>query len=307
MMSKDLTRRAALARLLQLGAATLAGHTLGHARPLFDGAQRADRATFEQIMRRAEELALADEPLGEVIGSIGRMFLGTPYVAHTLEVEGPERLVVNLRGLDCLTLVENSLALARCVKRGRTTMEEFQAELRSIRYRDGVLNGYASRLHYFTDWVHNNSQKGIVRDITPELGGTPSVRRIDFMSTHRDSYRQLTDDSVLEQIREAEKRVSASARTVIPQASVVNILPKLRTGDILGLSSTIDGLDIAHTGIAVRINGTVRLLHASLSRGEVVLTSGSIAEYLERQHQQDGCVVGRPREPEREPAQNSQP
>jgi hypothetical protein len=306
-MSTHLTRRAALARLLQLGAVTLAGRTAAHARSVVDGMQPTDRATFEQIMRRAEELALADEPLGEVIGSIGRMFLGTPYVAHTLEGEGPERLVVNLRGLDCLTLVENSLALARCVKRGRATMEEFQAELRLVRYRDGVLDGYPSRLHYFTDWLQNNGQKGVLRDITAELGGTPSMHPINFMSTHRESYRQMADDSVLGQIREAEERLSASARAVIPQESVAEILPKLRTGDILGLRSTIDGLDIAHTGIAVRINGTVRLLHASLSKGEVVLTRGSIAEYLERQHQQNGCVVGRPLEPEREPAEQSKP
>ena len=300
-MNRHLTRRAALARLLQLGAVTLTGPALMHARPIVDGAQRTDRATFDHIMRRAEELALADEPLGEVIGSIGRMFLGTPYVAHTLEVEGPERLVVNLRGLDCLTLVENSLALARCVKRGRATMEDFQAELRFIRYRDGVLDGYGSRLHYFTDWLHNNTQKGVIRDITAELGGAPSMRPIEFMSTHRDNYRQMADDSVLAEIHEAERRLSASSRTVIPRESVAEVLPQLRTGDILGLSSTIDGLDIAHTGIAVRINGTVRLLHASLSRGEVVLTRGSIAEYLERQRQQNGCVVGRPCEPQREP------
>jgi len=306
-MNRDLTRRAALARLLQLGAATVAGRAVVRARSLVDGMEPTDRASFEQMMRRAEELALADEPLGEVIGSIGRMFLGTPYVAHTLEVEGPERLVVNLRGLDCLTLVENSLALARCVKGGRTTMEEFREELRLMRYRDGVINGYPSRLHYFTDWLSDNSQKGVIRDMTAELGGTPSVRRIDFMSTHRESYRQLADASVFEQIRDVERRLSASARTVIPQEAVAEILPKLRTGDILGLSSTIDGLDIAHTGIAVRINGTVRLLHASLSRGEVVLTRGSVGEYLERQPQQNGCVVGRPRESEREPVQDSQP
>ena len=44
-----------------------------------------------------------------------RLFIGRPYVAHTLEVADPERLVVNTRQLDCTTLVENVTALTLCV------------------------------------------------------------------------------------------------------------------------------------------------------------------------------------------------
>ena len=40
-----------------------------------------------------------------------RRLCGRPYVAHTLE-RGDEHLVVNLRGLDCATLVETASALA---------------------------------------------------------------------------------------------------------------------------------------------------------------------------------------------------
>jgi hypothetical protein len=151
-MNDYLTRRAALGRLLGLGSLLSPGvlSSLGAA----CAGEQSDQATFNQIMRRAEELVLVDEPLGEVVGSIGRMFLETPYVAHTLEVEGPERLVVHLGGLDCLTFVESTLALARCVRRGRTTMDDFRAELQQLRYRDGRIDGYPSRLHYFTDRLH---------------------------------------------------------------------------------------------------------------------------------------------------------
>ena len=43
-----------------------------------------------------------------------RKFLGLPYVAHTLEINDDERLVVNTRQLDCTTLVENVTALTLC-------------------------------------------------------------------------------------------------------------------------------------------------------------------------------------------------
>lgn len=299
-MSEYLTRRAALGRLAQLGALLTPGlfGSLGAA----CARERSDQATFDQIMSRAEELALGDEPIGEVVGSVGRMFLETPYVAHTLEVEGPEHLVVNLAGLDCLTFVESTVALARCVKQGRMTMEAFRAELQMLRYRDGIIDGYPSRLHYFTDWVKDNTRKGLVEELTSTLGGVPRKSPIDFMSTHRDAYRQLRDDKFLERIREAETRLTAAEREVIPRESVAGILDRLHTGDILGLSSTVEGLDIAHTGLAVRMNGVVHLLHASLSRGAVVLSTGSVAEYLAGQRKQDGCIVARPCEPKSTPA-----
>jgi len=299
-MNDRLTRRTALSRLLRLGALLSPGVLSSVAAAC--ARQRSDQATLDQVLRRTDELALADEPLGEVVGSIGRMFLGTPYVPHTLEVEGPEHLVVNLQEMDCLSFVESTLALARCVKRGRSTMEAFRSELQQLRYRNGIIDGYPSRLHYFTEWVQDNVRKGILRDLTSALGGTPRTRPIEYMSTHPEAYRQLTDEAFLERIREMEKRLSATPRAVIPQASVPAILEELHTGDILGLSSTVPGLDIAHTGLAVRMNGVLRLLHASLSQGAVVLSRGSVADYLQDQPKQDGCIVARPREPGESPA-----
>ena len=59
-------------------------------------------------------------------------------------------------------------------------MGDFIKNLETIRYRNGVLDGYPSRLHYFTDWIRNNEQKGLVRDITSELGGTEHKKVYQF-------------------------------------------------------------------------------------------------------------------------------
>ena len=121
---------------------------------------------------------LAEKPIGEVIVEIGKSFIGTDYLAHSLEIDGEEQLVVNLSRLDCTTFVEYSLAISRCIKKGTTSFDDFIEELQFIRYRDGVINGYTSRLHYFSDWITNNIAKGVVEDVTMQMGGKP----IKFLS-----------------------------------------------------------------------------------------------------------------------------
>ena len=66
-----------------------------------------------------------------------RRLLGVPYVAHTLDQNKDEQLVINLRQLDCTTYVENVLALTLCIRNGRTSFADFCHYLMQIRYRNG--------------------------------------------------------------------------------------------------------------------------------------------------------------------------
>ena len=129
--------------------------------------------------------------LTKLLVEIGKSFLETEYVAHTLEKEGDEQLVINLTGLDCTTFLETSLTFARCIKKGKTSFEDYQNELTFIRYRDGKIDKYPSRLHYFSDWIYNNQQKSIVKDITEEIGGKKIKFAVDFMSKNPKYYKQL--------------------------------------------------------------------------------------------------------------------
>ena len=65
----------------------------------------------------------AEMPIADLVVKIGLSFLDTPYVAATLENGADEKMVVNLRELDCTTFAENTLALARTVKNGKTDFE----------------------------------------------------------------------------------------------------------------------------------------------------------------------------------------
>ena len=261
-----------------------------------------DWAVFEQKVRWAAGEGLDTLPLPAAVAAIGRSFVGTAYVPRTLEVEGPERLVINFRGLDCVTFVENAFALARFVRAGGVDLlaDRPDAEaaygrlLAELRYRNGIIDGYPSRLHYFSDWVADNARRGLVQDLTASLGGERDGEPIDFMSTHPDAYRQLADPANLAAVRATEIQLDARGRTFIPEDRIAETAAGIRDGDIIAATSTVTGLDVAHTGLALWVDGTLRLLHAPLVGDSVEISTVSLAERILSIEGQDGIIVARP-------------
>ena len=115
-----------------------------------------------------------------LLEKIGRSFIGSPYKAHTLETDGEESLIINLREFDCTTFVETCLALTTEFKMGGYTFDSYQYILKRIRYRNGYIDGYNSRLHYFTDWITDNSELGYVKDATKIFDGVPYPNKVNF-------------------------------------------------------------------------------------------------------------------------------
>ena len=267
--------------------------------------QDQDWDVFASTVRTAEAEGLAALPMGDLMAEIGQGLVGTAYVPHTLEVDGPERLVINFRGLDCVTFVENVHALATVIKAGASARlddrgwveGEYERAVQSLRYRNGFIGGYSSRLHYFTDWIADAQRKLLVTDITRELGGVPDREPIDFMSTHPDAYRQLSDLDVFEDIVRAESRLNGQGRYFIPERQIEDVEAEIRSGDIIAATSTVEGLDVAHTGLALWVDGTLRLLHAPLVGEAVQISETSLAERITRIEGQDGIIVARPHEP----------
>jgi hypothetical protein len=247
----------------------------------------------EERLAWARKQRLDTLPIGEIVAKVGRTFVGYPYVPGTLEADGAEHLVINLHSFDCVTFVENSLALARVVRAGGG-FAAFKNELTRIRYRNGKLNGYPSRLNYFSEWIANNEAKGIVRNITRELGGKVDSEPITFMTAHRKSYRQLADDSVFREIEAQEKRLSAIPRYVIPKEEIAGIANKIHDGDIIAAATNKPGLDIVHTGIALWVDGKLHLMHAPLVGKVVEISELPLADRIMRITSQDGIMVARP-------------
>ncbi|MDP4195452.1 MAG: DUF1460 domain-containing protein [Bacteroidota bacterium] len=246
----------------------------------------------------AVEKKLSEKPVNDVIAEIGKSFLGLDYEAHTLEKEGKEELVVHLTGLDCTTFLENSLVFARCIKSGKTSFDDYQKELTKVRYRGGIIKGYPSRLHYFSDWIFDNSSKGIVRDITKEIGGKPFPIKVGFMSKNPDKYSQLNNKDFLEALKSTEALINSRSYSYIPKKDVKSIESKIENGYLIAITSGVEGLDIAHVGIAVKMDdGRIHFMHAPIVGAKVQITEKPLADYLMKNKSQTGIMILKPLEP----------
>ena len=212
-----------------------------------------------------------------------KQMLGVPYVAGTLDGNDEERLVVRTDALDCTTFVEYVLALCIADKRGEQTFESFKKALTDVRYRDGVLDGYASRLHYFSDWIRNNEQMGFVKECTSETScALKKELWLDFMTNHSDSYLPMKKDaSLITEIASLEKKWQGIEVSYIPKEKLN--LPsdelKIKSGDILAITTNINGLDIVHVGFAFWRGEKLHLLHASSSAKKVIEDPLSLYDY----------------------------
>lgn len=257
-----------------------------------------DAALCSKKFEIAVSMHLQKKPIGEVVVEIGKTFLGTEYVANALEQPGEERLVVNMRGLDCVSFYENALVLACCIKKNKMTFDDYKAELQFIRYRGGKIDGYPSRLHYTSDYMFDNEKKKVWKLIAKDLGGVPFTKKVGFMSTHPDSYRQIKENPAFAKvIAGQEQEINAREKFYIPKENVEKIVDKIMPGDILGMTTDIEGLDTSHTGIAIRQDGVTKLMHAPLAGKQVLISDSALPEYLARNKQQTGIIIARPLEP----------
>ena len=248
--------------------------------------------------RLAVEKNLAEKPIGDVIAEIGESFIGTDYEASALEKSGDEKLVINFSGLDCTTFLETVLALAMCIKLGETSFEDYQNELAYIRYRNGTIDKYPSRLHYFSDWIFDNQRKGIIKDITEDLNGEPVKFDLNFMSVHPQSYKQLKENpEFIPVIKKQEAEISEREYFYIPKEKVSKIENEIHNGDLIAFATNIKGLDISHTGIAYRKDdGRIYLLHAPSEGTKVQITKNSLPEYINKIKKHTGIIVLKPLE-----------
>lgn len=251
------------------------------------------RRLFNETMAFATSQDLRHQPLGAVMQELGLHFRGRPYAEGTLDVPETEILVVKLDGFDCVTFVETMLAMAQGITEGDTTYTGFAERLEALRYRHGLRDGYATRLHYFSEWIADNEARGQVKNVTVELGGERLEKQLNFMSTHRESYpRMATDDATFAQIRTAEANLIDLEIFYIPQDQIASVYDQLRAGDIIATATHIDGLDVTHTGLVFKDEAQTGFLHASLSDG--VTVSPDLQSYIQNNKSQIGIVVARP-------------
>ena len=262
------------------------------------------RLTTWTTTLQAQRITRREVPLGLAAVRVGELAAGTPYEPGTLDAylhaggppADPEPLTLSLTRFDCVTLVEACLAVARGADApGPVTWERFGRQIERMRYRGGERRGYASRLHYFSEWIADGERRGLVRDLGAELGGADDARPLRFMTEHRGSYLALGDDAVFRQIQAIEQRLDGHPRRVVPTKRIPEVVDRLETGDVLAFATEIGGLDVTHAALAYRDREAVlRVLHAPLSGGVVEVTRTTLPEYVAAIRHATGILVARP-------------
>lgn len=239
----------------------------------------------------------------------GKKFIGVPYVAHTLEKGDKEHLIVNLHELDCTTFVETVLALSLCDQENARTFADYCRQLTRIRYRDGKMTDYTSRLHYFTWWGEDNEKMGIVKEVVPDPA-SPSFKNwgaftaiqtinINYMTKHTAIYKQLkAHPEFVPVIKKYEDATKGKQYRHIPKKNVgwsqASSLGMVHSGDIIAMLTSKPGLDTSHIGIAVWQDNKLHLLNASYVYKKVVLDTKTFYDYQQVQTSQTGIRVFRP-------------
>lgn len=260
-----------------------------------------DVKIFNKVITKAQSDSLQKENIGKIIVEIGKQFIGTDYIAHSLEINDKETLVVNLRNFDCTTFLDNSLVLARLVKMKDFSFKNYTSELTKERYRGGKLKKYPSRLHYFSDWIYDTEKRGWIKNITKDIGGEVYNKKIFFMSKNRKYYKQLSNDNFLEDIKKIENEINKRTYYYIPKNRVREVEQKIKTGDLIAVTTNVAGLDISHVGIAIKMDdGRIHYLNAPYVGKKVKISEKPLAEYLMGNKSQTGIMVARALAPKKD-------
>ena len=228
----------------------------------------------------------------------GRQFAGTPYVAHTLDRNKEESLVINTRELDCTTFVETVVALTLCSERGETHFRDFCRQLQNIRYRGGAV-GYTTRLHYFTDWAEDNQKMGFVKKIETKKAPFTAVQHVNvnYMSQHSSAYTMLAaHPNWLPAIKRMEQNISGRTYRYIPKSAIKNtklLRSTIHDGDIIAIITNKKGLDTTHLGIASWKKDGLHLLNASQIYGKVIEDPVLFSTYMKKHPVQIGIRICR--------------
>jgi hypothetical protein len=271
--------------------------SIGDELPVFTG-----KEVFDRIMAKADASRWSTLSIGELMGKVMQELQGSPYRANPLDDFGDREVCsVDLTSFDCVTFIETTLAFARMLKQGGRTPSDLLRQIGFIRYRQGSVGNFSTRLNYTTDWFVDNEKKHVLRLLFTLPGSQRFTQKVGFMSTHSDKYRQLVaHPELVEVIRRQEDEINHRSLKFVPLDKIAAVEPLLHTGDIVGVCTNQSGLDIAHTGLVLRTeDGVAHFVDASSMKKNmnVVIEPGPISQVFNWSGHLTGAMFARPLEP----------
>ncbi|MES2920072.1 MAG: N-acetylmuramoyl-L-alanine amidase-like domain-containing protein [Verrucomicrobiota bacterium] len=257
---------------------------------------------FQAIVAKAERENWRNLPLGERTIRVGRELVGTPYVNYSLEVDDrTESPVANLKGMDCWTYYENSLAIARMLrfKPAPYKPEDMLHMVEIERYRNGICTGsYLSRMHHLEEVFYDNQRRGYATNITSRIPGAERMhRQIQEMTVQWKAYRYLrSNPSLIAPMGKIEAQVSNLPVYQIPKSKVRSAEKYLQNGDICAITSKDTSGYTSHVGMIVRMKDRAYFTHATSDRdkGRMVVIDCPIADYVNKGSKHAGIIICRP-------------
>lgn len=253
---------------------------------------KSDSIAIENMLKRHAAASYSSK--GDLVLAVASGLIGQKYVAGTLENGRHEPLYVSCSSLDCTTFIEIVTAMSMSIAQGDSSFSSVCSNLERVRYRSGLRNGYASRLHYMSWWIADNTAKGIVEEVTASSPHREYMLTLDFMSTHPGSYSMIGEDKEMQAaISGLEEAFRGTATQYIPKEILDRGEEELeiRDGDIIALVTSIKGLDVTHVGFACWKKGRLHLLHASSSSGKVISDPETLFSYQKGKSKQKGIRV----------------
>lgn len=256
---------------------------------------QSDISRINSLLREASQLK--EKPKSWMLW-FGKKFIGVPYVGGTLDRAEEEKLVINTSELDCTTFVEIVTALTRCMSgNGKRDFSDFCRQLQHVRYINGEI-AYEKRQHYFTVWISDNAEEGIVTDIqnNPPFTKVQYVS-VNWMTTHQQSYKMLKNNAKrLQGIKALEEQISGKSYRYIPKEQIVDsrlFRNTIHNGDILVMITNKKGLDTTHIGIASWHQDGLHMLNASSIHKKVIDEPMLLRTYMMKHPSQIGIRVCR--------------
>lgn len=246
---------------------------------------KSDAEIFAEKIDLAFSKGLNKLPINQITTQIAKSFLGTPYKENTLEIAYPERLIINLREFDCLTFIENVLAITLCVHKNRPSFNNFVKELAFIRYRSNSEITYANRLHYFSEWLLEAEKK----KIACLLSGPDSFQKKIYLLSETQKAKEKNNLKIqeLQKIQVSENNLSKQTLKGF-YCNSLNFA-NLQDGDIIGFASNITGLDFNHTAFAYQNT----FIHASSLTRQIEINKLSLKEYCFKVKSNKGIIAAR--------------
>lgn len=222
---------------------------------------------------------------------VANLFLGTKYGSGNRGKKSENKILINLSELDCVTYLETVLAIYKSVKSSKTDFCDFVEQVENIKYRDGKKILFPSRLHYFSDWLIDNSKRGNVKDITAEIDSVKYSKTINYMTKNRSLYPQLKDTAFFNSMKVFENNLNKNLKYYLPKDKFNDYKAKIKHGDIVVFTTITEGLDVSHVGFAYKKNNELYLLHASSKYKKVIISEVPLNEYLNQNSKVSGIMV----------------